>query len=157
MLPPPIPFSHRQALARRALGSAAYLALERLHRRVHDHVGLEGLLLHEGLEADVALVGPDAGVDQHVALHVGLQGELPATHLTFELLHTLLGVETALRVGALTGAISGKFIFTKYFFCRCICVSAKVHMTIRGQLSGLGLSLHHVSSEQQTRVIRLVG
>lgn len=52
-------------------------------------MGLEGLLLHKGLEADVALVGPDAGVDQHVAFHVGLQGELPATYLTLELLHTL--------------------------------------------------------------------
>lgn len=71
------------------MGTAPYLALERLHRRVHDHVGLEGLLLHKGLEADVALVGPHAGVDEHVALHVGLQGELPATDLTLELLHTL--------------------------------------------------------------------
>lgn len=52
-------------------------------------MGLEGLLLHKGLEADVALVGPDTGVDQHVAFHVGLQGELPATYLTLELLHTL--------------------------------------------------------------------
>lgn len=54
-------------------------------------MGLESLLLHEGLEADVALVGPDAGVDQHVPLHVRLQRELPATHLALELLHTLWG------------------------------------------------------------------
>ena len=54
-------------------------------------MGLEGLLLHKGLEADVALVGPDAGVDQHVPLHVGLQGELPAAHLALELLHALWG------------------------------------------------------------------
>lgn len=58
-----------------------------------NHVGLEGLLLHEGLEADVALVWPDAGVDQHVPLHVGLQGELPAAHLALELLHALRGRE----------------------------------------------------------------
>lgn len=72
---------------------AWYLALEWLHGRVYNHVGLEGLLLHEGLEADVALVGPNAGVDQHVPLHVGLQGELPATHLALELLHALWGRE----------------------------------------------------------------
>lgn len=54
-------------------------------------MGLEGLLLHEGLEADVALVGPDAGVDQHVPLHVCLQRELPAADLTLELLHALWG------------------------------------------------------------------
>lgn len=71
--------------------AAGYLAFEWLHRRVYNHVGLEGLLLHEGLEADVALVGPDAGVDQHVPLHVGLQGELPAAHLALELLHALAG------------------------------------------------------------------
>ena len=52
-------------------------------------MGLEGLLLHEGLETDVTLVGPDAGVDQHVPLHVSLQGELPAAHLALELLHAL--------------------------------------------------------------------
>lgn len=71
------------------MGTVPYLALEWLHGRVHNHVGLERLLLHKGLEADVALVGPDAGVDQHVPLHVGLQGELSATHLTLELLHAL--------------------------------------------------------------------
>ena len=54
-------------------------------------MGLEGLLLHEGLETDVTLVGPDAGVDQHVPLHVSLQGELSATHLALELLHALWG------------------------------------------------------------------
>lgn len=68
---------------------AQYLAFEWLHRRVYNHVGLESLLLHEGLEADVALVGSDAGVDQHVPLHVCLQRELPAADLTLELLHTL--------------------------------------------------------------------
>lgn len=69
--------------------TAWYLAFEWLHRRVYNHVRLEGLLLHEGLEADVALVGPDAGMDQHVSLHVCLQGELPAAHLALELLHAL--------------------------------------------------------------------
>ena len=54
-------------------------------------MGLEGLLLHEGLETDVTLVGPDAGVDQHVPLHVRLQGELPAAYLALELLHALWG------------------------------------------------------------------
>lgn len=78
--------------------TAPYLAFEWLHRRVYNHVGLEGLLLHEGLEADVALVGPDAGVDQHVSLHVCLQGELPAAHLTLELLHALEGVGVGIEM-----------------------------------------------------------
>lgn len=64
---------------------------------MYNHVGLEGLLLHEGLKADVALIGPDAGVDQHVALHVRLQRELPATHLALELLHALWGVGATVR------------------------------------------------------------
>ena len=66
-----------------------YLALERLDGQVHDHVSLEGLLLYEGLEADVALEGPHAGVDEHVALQVGREGELPRTHLTLKLFHAL--------------------------------------------------------------------
>lgn len=72
-----------------------YLALEGLDRRMHDHVGLEGLLLHKGLEADVALIGAHAGVDQHVPLHVGLQRELSPTHLALELLHALKETEVA--------------------------------------------------------------
>lgn len=55
-------------------------------------MGLERLLLHKGLEANVALVGPDTGVDQHVPLHVGLERELPPAHLALELLHALPGV-----------------------------------------------------------------
>lgn len=43
-----------------------YLALEGFHRKVDDHVGFQGLLLDEGLEADMALKGPDTGMDQHV-------------------------------------------------------------------------------------------
>lgn len=89
--PPPRPLCGQASTGQAGCGNVPYLALERLHRRVHNHVGLEGLLLHEGLEADVALVWPDAGVDQHVALHVGLQRELPAADLTLELLHTLWG------------------------------------------------------------------
>lgn len=87
--------------------AAGYLAFEWLHRRVYNHVGLEGLLLHEGLEADVALVGPDAGVDQHVPLHVGLQGELPAAHLALELLHALAGRGEGGWSGHVTGTASG--------------------------------------------------
>lgn len=70
---------------------AGYLAFEWLHWRVHDHMGLEGLFLHKGLEADVTLVRTDAGVYEHVPLHVGLQGELTPAHLTLEFLHTLQG------------------------------------------------------------------
>lgn len=51
----------------------------------------EGLLLDEGLEADVALEGPDAGVDQHVSLQVGGQGELSGADITLEFFHTLKG------------------------------------------------------------------
>ena len=54
-----------------------------------DHVGLEGLLLDEGLEADVTLEWPYAGVDQHVPLQVGRKGELSGTHLALEFFHTL--------------------------------------------------------------------
>lgn len=50
---------------------STHLAFERLDRQVHDHVRFQGLLLDEGLEADVALEGPHAGVDQHVSLQVG--------------------------------------------------------------------------------------
>lgn len=68
-----------------------YLAFERFDRQVHDHVRLQGLLLDEGLEADVALEGPDAGVDQHVSLQVGGQGELPGADVAFKFFHTLVG------------------------------------------------------------------
>lgn len=54
-------------------------------------MGLEGLLLHEALVAEVTLIGTDVGVDQHVSLHVGQQGELTATDPTFVLFHTLWG------------------------------------------------------------------
>ena len=69
--------------------SCAHLAFERLDGQVDDHVGFEGLLLDEGLEADVALEGPHAGVDQHVPLQVGREGELSGTHLALEFFHTL--------------------------------------------------------------------
>lgn len=56
---------------------------------MHDHVRFQGLLLDEGLEADVALEGPHAGVDQHVSLQVGGQGELSGADVAFEFFHTL--------------------------------------------------------------------
>ena len=49
----------------------------------------QGLLLDKSLEADVALEGSDAGVDQHVSLQVGRQGELSGTDVTLEFFHTL--------------------------------------------------------------------
>ena len=49
----------------------------------------ERLFLDEGLEADVALEGPDTGMDQHVPLEVGRECELSGTHVTLELFHTL--------------------------------------------------------------------
>lgn len=74
-------------------GPLAHLAFERLHVRVDYHVCLEGLLLHKTLVTQVTLVGPDVGVDQHVSLHVGQQGELPPTDPAFVLLHALEGGE----------------------------------------------------------------
>lgn len=56
---------------------------------MNNHVGLESLLLHEALEAQMTLVGSDIGVDQDMSLHVGQQGKFPATNSTFVLLHTL--------------------------------------------------------------------
>lgn len=49
----------------------------------------KGLLLDKGLEADMALEGPHTGMDQHVSLQVGRQGELSGTDITLEFLHTL--------------------------------------------------------------------
>lgn len=54
-----------------------------------NHVRFEGLLLDEGLEADVALEGPHAGMDQHVSLQVGRQGELSGADVTLEFFHAL--------------------------------------------------------------------
>lgn len=54
-----------------------------------DHVSLESLFLDETLEAHVALVGPDVGVDEDMTLHVGQQGELATTDATLVLLHPL--------------------------------------------------------------------
>lgn len=56
---------------------------------MNNHVGLESLLLHKALEAQMALIGSDIGVDQNMALHVGQQGKFPATNSTFVLFHTL--------------------------------------------------------------------
>lgn len=55
-----------------------------------DHVGLQGLLLDEALEADVTLERSDAVVDEHVPLEVGRQGELSGTHLALVALHSLM-------------------------------------------------------------------
>lgn len=49
----------------------------------------EGLFLDESLEADVALEGPHAGVDQHVSLQVGGQSELPGADVALEFFHAL--------------------------------------------------------------------
>lgn len=65
------------------------LAFIGLDFRVDDHVGLEGLLLDEALEAHVTLVRPYVGVDEDVALHVGQQGKLAPTDPTLVLLHSL--------------------------------------------------------------------
>lgn len=66
-----------------------HLAFERLDRQVDNHVRFKRLLLDEGLEADVALEGPHTGMDQHVSLQVGRQGELSGTDVTLEFFHTL--------------------------------------------------------------------
>lgn len=58
----------------------------------------QGLLLDEGLEADVALEGPYAGVDQHVSLQVGRQGELSGANVTLEFFHTLGGTQKVFGV-----------------------------------------------------------
>lgn len=49
----------------------------------------QGLLLDKGLEADMALEGPHAGVDQHVSLQIGRQGEFSGTDITLEFFHAL--------------------------------------------------------------------
>lgn len=56
---------------------------------MNNHVGLESLLLHKALEAQMALIGSDIGVDEDMSLHVGQQGKFPATNSTFVLFHTL--------------------------------------------------------------------
>lgn len=74
----------------KTIGISTNLAFVRLDVRVHDHVSLESLLLDKTLEAHVALVGSDVGVDEDVALHVSQQGELPAADATLVLLHPLM-------------------------------------------------------------------
>lgn len=56
---------------------------------MNNHVGLESLLLYKTLEAQMALIGSDIGVDQDMSLHVGQQSKFPATNSTFVLFHTL--------------------------------------------------------------------
>lgn len=66
-----------------------YLAFKRLDIRVNNHMCLESLLLHKALEAQMALVCSDIGVDQDMSLHVGQQSKFPATDSTFVFFHTL--------------------------------------------------------------------
>lgn len=61
---------------------------------MNDHVGLEGLLLDEALEADVTLEGSDAVVNQHVPLQIGRQREFSRTHVTLVAFHPLRQVNT---------------------------------------------------------------
>ena len=78
----------------------SHLALEGLDGQVHDHVGLQRLLLDEALEAHVALEGADAVVDQHVALQVSRQRELPGAHVTLVSLHPLRTENPQITIGA---------------------------------------------------------
>lgn len=66
-----------------------HLAFIRLNVRVHDHVSLQSLFLDETLEAHVALVGSNVGVDEDVTLHVRQQGELTTTDAALVLLNAL--------------------------------------------------------------------
>jgi len=66
-----------------------HLALKGFDIGVNDHVRLESLLLHKALEAQMALIGSDIGVDQDMSLHVGQQSKLPSTDSTFVLFYTL--------------------------------------------------------------------
>lgn len=52
-------------------------------------MGFQGLLLDEGLEADMTLKGPDTGMDQHVPPQVCRQRELARTYITLEALRSL--------------------------------------------------------------------
>ena len=77
----------------------AHLALIGFAVGVDDHVGLERLLLDKALEAHVALVRPDVGVDKNMALHVGQQRELATTDPTLVLLHPLVEEEQQQKGG----------------------------------------------------------
>lgn len=68
---------------------STYLALKRFHRQVDNHVRFECLFLNKGLKADMALERAHTGVNQHVSLQVGREGELTRTDVTFVFLHTL--------------------------------------------------------------------
>lgn len=90
-----------------------------------NHVRFEGLLLDEGLEADVALEGPHTGVDQHVSLQVGRQSELSGADVTLEFFHTLEKHK-----------VFGWFNLVKYMVWRTIGVSRRGRKT---QTSSFGL------------------
>lgn len=61
-------------------------------------MGLESLLLHKALEAQMALIGSDIGVNQDMSLHISQQGKFPATNSTFVLFHTLVSQGVLLQV-----------------------------------------------------------
>lgn len=97
-----------------------YLALKRFHRQVDNHVCFKRLLLNEGLEADVALERAHTGVNQHMSLQVGGEGEFARTHVAFVFLHTLRekdsenifrGDSIATKV---TFVISGRLFFIRF-------------------------------------------
>lgn len=87
--------SHVTCFALKGDSLPTNLALERLDRQVDDHVRFERLLLDKRLEADVALEGPHAGMDQHVSLQVGGQRELSGADVALEFFHTLRNAERA--------------------------------------------------------------
>lgn len=74
------------------------LAFIGLDVRVDDHVSLESLFLDKTFEAHVALVCPNVGVDEDVALHICQQGELPTTDAALVLLHPFVGESVLFQV-----------------------------------------------------------
>lgn len=65
---------------------------------VDDHVRLECLFLDETLEAHVTLVGPNVGMNEDMALHVGQQGEFTTTNTAFMFLHPFVSERVLFQV-----------------------------------------------------------